>query len=77
MFSGLFRFLVRLYQICISPFKASCCRFTPTCSVYAREAFLLHGAVKGTILSFRRICRCHPWGGAGYDPVPPAQSKRK
>jgi putative membrane protein insertion efficiency factor len=77
MFSGFFRFLVRLYLICISPFKASCCRFTPTCSSYAREAFLLHGAIKGAMLSFRRICRCHPWGGSGYDPVPPAQSKRK
>ena len=77
MLKALFRFLVRLYQVCLSPFKAPCCRFTPTCSAYAREAFLLHGAVKGAMLSLRRICRCHPWGGSGYDPVPPAQSKRK
>ena len=71
------RALIRLYQICISPFKTSCCRFYPTCSAYAREAFLLHGVVKGAMLSLRRILRCHPWGGSGYDPVPKPKKKKE
>ena len=71
------RALIRLYQICISPFKTPCCRFYPTCSAYAREAFLLHGVVKGAMLSFRRILRCHPWGGSGYDPVPKPKKKKE
>jgi len=71
------RLLIRLYQLCISPFKTPCCRFTPTCSNYAREAFLLHGPIKGAMLSARRILRCHPWGGSGYDPVPKPTCKRK
>jgi len=70
-------FLIRTYQVCISPFKAPCCRFTPTCSAYARDAFLLHGLIKGAMLTLRRICRCHPWGGCGYDPVPQPVKKRK
>ena len=69
------RFFIRCYQVCISPFKPKCCRFVPTCSAYAHEAFLLHGPIKGAMLSLKRICRCHPWGGSGYDPVP--QPKRK
>jgi len=71
------RALIRLYQICISPFKTPCCRFYPTCSAYAREAFLLHGVVKGAMLSLRRILRCHPWGGSGYDPVPKPKKKKE
>ena len=72
------RGLIRLYQICISPFKTPCCRFHPTCSAYAREAFLLHGVRKGAMLTIRRVLRCHPWGGSGYDPVPqPKQKKEK
>lgn len=70
-------FIVRLYQVMISPFKAPCCRFTPTCSAYAHEAFLLHGATKGAILTIRRLLRCHPWGGSGYDPVPKPYYQRK
>ncbi|MBR7156932.1 MAG: membrane protein insertion efficiency factor YidD [Bacteroidales bacterium] len=62
--------LVRFYQICISPLKPPTCRFTPTCSQYAIEALRKHGPVKGLYLTFRRIMRCHPWGGSGYDPVP-------
>lgn len=62
--------LVRFYQICISPLKPSCCRFTPTCSQYALEALRKHGVFKGTWLAIKRILRCHPWGGSGYDPVP-------
>ena len=68
---------IRVYQVALSPLKAPCCRFTPTCSAYAREAFRLHGPVKGAILSARRILKCHPWGGAGYDPVPPVSKRKK
>ncbi len=62
--------LVRFYQVCISPLKPACCRFTPTCSQYALEALKKHGPIKGLWLAVRRILRCHPWGGSGYDPVP-------
>lgn len=62
--------LIRFYQICISPLKPASCRFTPTCSQYGLEAFKKHGLVKGFYLTARRILRCHPWGGSGYDPVP-------
>lgn len=46
------------------------CRFTPTCSAYALEALQRHGPFKGSYLTIRRLLRCHPWGGSGYDPVP-------
>lgn len=62
--------LIRFYQLFLSPLKGHCCRFEPTCSDYAKEAFLLHGIRKGAILTLKRILKCHPWGGAGYDPVP-------
>ena len=62
--------LVRFYQICISPLKPATCRFTPTCSAYAIEALRKHGPVKGLYLTVKRLLRCHPWGGSGYDPVP-------
>lgn len=62
--------LIRFYQICISPLKPPTCRFTPTCSAYALEALRKHGLFKGSWLAIRRILRCHPWGGSGYDPVP-------
>ncbi len=65
-----FVFLIRFYQVCISPLKTPCCRFTPTCSLYALEAFRKHGPFKGLYLTVRRLLRCHPWGGSGYDPVP-------
>lgn len=58
------------YQKAISPYTPPSCRFTPTCSEYARQALLKHGPVKGLYLAVRRILRCHPWGGSGYDPVP-------
>ena len=58
------------YQKDISPYTPPSCRFTPTCSEYARQALLKHGPVKGLWLAIRRILRCHPWGGSGYDPVP-------
>lgn len=62
--------LVRSYQLCISPLTPSACRFTPTCSQYALEALRKHGLFKGLWLTVRRLARCHPWGGSGYDPVP-------
>lgn len=58
------------YQRCITPFTPPACRFTPTCSEYARQALLKHGPIKGTMLAVWRILRCNPWGGSGYDPVP-------
>ena len=62
--------LIRFYQVCISPLTPPTCRFTPTCSAYALEALRKHGLFKGSWLAIRRILRCHPWGGSGYDPVP-------
>ena len=62
---------IRFYQICISPMLGKNCRFHPTCSQYAIEALTTHGAVKGLLLAVCRILRCTPWGGQGYDPVPP------
>ena len=59
-----------IYQKVISPYTPASCRFTPTCSEYARQALIKHGPVKGLYLAVRRILRCHPWGGSGYDPVP-------
>ena len=59
-----------IYQKAISPYTPPSCRFTPTCSEYARQALIKHGPVKGLWLAVRRILRCHPWGGSGYDPVP-------
>lgn len=58
------------YQRFISPLIGPSCRFTPTCSQYAVEAICKHGPFKGLYLAIRRILRCHPWGGSGYDPVP-------
>ena len=65
-----FVMLIRFYQVCISPLKPACCRFTPTCSQYGLQAFRKHGPIKGLILTTWRILRCQPWGGSGYDPVP-------
>ncbi|MGI9205261.1 MAG: membrane protein insertion efficiency factor YidD [Woeseiaceae bacterium] len=64
--------LVWLYRTAISPWLGANCRFEPSCSVYATEALRAHGGIKGGWLVLKRICRCHPWGGSGYDPVPPA-----
>ncbi len=62
--------LIKLYQFGISPMLGPKCRFTPTCSQYALEALKKYGLVKGSWLAIRRISRCHPGGGSGYDPVP-------
>lgn len=61
---------IRFYQLTISPLLPPTCRYSPTCSQYAVEAIQKHGILKGIWLSMRRIGRCHPWGGSGYDPVP-------
>ena len=61
---------IRFYQRFISPLTPPSCRFTPTCSQYALEALRKHGPLRGLYLAVRRILRCHPWGGSGYDPVP-------
>ena len=63
-------FLIKFYQKCISPQLGSNCRYTPTCSQYAVEALRKYGPVKGGWLTLKRLARCHPWGGSGYDPVP-------
>ncbi len=63
--------LIRLYQLALSPFIGNQCRFTPTCSHYAREAVEKHGALKGGWMALRRIGRCHPLHPGGHDPVPP------
>ena len=64
-------FLIRVYQLVISPFLgASKCRYTPTCSEYAKQALIKHGILKGFWLALKRIARCAPWGSHGFDPVP-------
>jgi len=65
-----FLFLVRFYQIIISPLLPATCRYQPTCSHYMVEALKKHGVIKGLYLGTKRILSCHPWGGNGYDPVP-------
>lgn len=70
MIRRLLIFPIRFYQLCISPMLPASCRFTPTCSQYAIEAITRHGPLKGLWLALKRILRCHPWGGSGYDPVP-------
>ena len=57
-------------KYCISPMTPASCRYTPTCSEYAVQALKKHGPIKGLYLAVKRILRCHPWGGSGYDPVP-------
>ncbi|MGZ5001927.1 MAG: membrane protein insertion efficiency factor YidD [Chthoniobacterales bacterium] len=76
------RFFIRLYQATISPVLSWLsgpgmgCRFHPTCSRYFLEAVETHGAMRGSWLGLRRLGRCHPWGGEGFDPIPPAHSHR-
>lgn len=62
--------LIRLYQLCLSPFLGNQCRFFPSCSAYSSEAIAKHGILKGTALSAKRIIKCNPWNLGGYDPVP-------
>ena len=72
-----FILLVKIYQYVISPLFPAVCRYTPTCSVYAVEALKIHGPFKGGWLALKRISSCHPWGGHGYDPVPPKTKKKR
>ena len=62
--------LIAFYRTCISPLLPPACRYTPTCSQYAKEAITKYGPFKGGWLALKRILRCNPWGGSGYDPVP-------
>ena len=66
-----FIWLVRFYQAAISPYTPSSCRYSPTCSSYTLEALKVHGVFRGGWMALKRIGSCHPWGGKGYDPVPP------
>lgn len=66
---------IRLYQLFLSPLLGANCRFTPSCSAFGVEAIRLHGPWRGGWLTLRRIARCRPGGGWGYDPVPPSQSR--
>ncbi|SHH30933.1 membrane protein insertion efficiency factor YidD [Winogradskyella jejuensis] len=66
-----FLFLIKIYQKFISPLTPATCRYQPTCSHYAKEALEVHGFFKGGWLAIKRIFSCHPFGGKGYDPVPP------
>lgn len=68
--NGLLIALVRFYKGAISPMLPPSCRYTPTCSEYTLEALRKHGPLRGSWMAIKRICRCHPWGGSGYDPVP-------
>jgi len=61
---------IKVYQYCISPYLPANCRYQPTCSAYALEALQKHGPIAGLWLTVRRLGKCHPWGGHGYDPVP-------
>lgn len=73
----IFLIFVRFYQKCVSPLLPGVCRYTPTCSAYAVEAITKYGAIKGGWMSIKRICRCHPFGGSGYDPVPNLTDKEQ
>ena len=83
VFQHILAFAIQLYRWTLSPLKdllfgpAAKCRFQPSCSEYALEAVKMHGAVHGSWLGFRRLCRCHPWGAFGYDPVPPLHKHQK
>ncbi len=66
----LFILLIRFYQAAISPYFMPSCRYTPSCSAYGIEAIQKYGALKGGWLTLKRLVRCNPWGGSGFDPVP-------
>ena len=69
--------LIRGYQLIISPLLGSNCRFMPTCSEYAMESLRSHGLIKGCYFTIKRIGKCHPWGGHGYDPIPTKKVENK
>ena len=67
---------IRFYQLTFSAFAGRQCRFLPTCSDYADEAIAKHGVWPGGWMGLARLCRCHPWGGSGFDPIPPTRPIR-
>ena len=69
--------LIRGYQLIISPLLGSNCRFMPTCSEYAMESLRSYGLIKGSYSTIKRIGKCHPWGGHGYDPIPTKKVENK
>lgn len=69
--------LIWIYQNCISPLFPGCCRYRPTCSEYAKEAVIIHGVFKGSLMALWRLLRCHPFCSGGYDPVPEPCHNRK
>ncbi|MBI3453616.1 MAG: membrane protein insertion efficiency factor YidD [Rhodospirillales bacterium] len=71
------RAVIRLYQWTLAPLIGPACRFAPSCSEYAHEAIAVHGPAAGLWLAVKRLARCHPWGGDGYDPVPPPAATRR
>lgn len=70
LIAGLFTSAILVYRYTLSPLLGPRCRYLPTCSAYALEAVQRHGPWRGGWLSMKRLCRCHPWGGHGHDPVP-------
>lgn len=66
--------LIRFYQLAISPYLGRACRFEPSCSRYAAACLQAHGAARGSLLSVKRLCKCHPFHPGGWDPPPPARS---
>jgi putative membrane protein insertion efficiency factor len=67
--------LLKVYKVLISPYFAGSCRFLPSCADYARDAVIVHGAVRGSWLAARRLAKCHPLGSHGLDPVPASHSR--
>jgi hypothetical protein len=76
LYEACVRFAHRAYKLTLSPWIGRSCRFLPTCSDYAAEALVLHGPVRGGWLAARRLCRCHPFGGSGFDPAPPRSAPK-
>lgn len=74
--SALLSLPIKAYRYALSPMLGVNCRYVPSCSEYALEALARHGAARGGYLTLRRLCRCHPFGGHGYDPVPAPQTRR-
>lgn len=71
--AAMLRGLIQIYRYALSPLLGPRCRFHPSCSAYALEAIAEHGPFRGALIAARRLGRCHPWGGEGYDPVPRAR----
>jgi putative membrane protein insertion efficiency factor len=68
--------LIQVYRYLLSPLLGPSCRYLPTCSQYAQEAIEVHGVARGSWLSLKRVCSCHPWHAGGYDPVPESERRR-